>query len=180
MFSTSLVDVDAKELNAILSFTSGKENVDEEDDNHIQECDEADDNNSIEDEDETKHAVKPYFYNVIFWNMKYLFFFNCELLLLCCVCFKFAIQDFVQENKQKYMEKILTVSPTTIPTEWYPSVFHREFKKIYGIVPQSPTTISTDWHPSVFHRELGENYGIVPQSPMDSSTIGTHHEAHAC
>jgi hypothetical protein len=72
----------------------------------------------------TKHAVKPYFYNVIFWNMKYLFFFNCELLLLCCVCFKFAIQDFVQENRQKYMEKILTVSPTTIPTEWYPSVFH--------------------------------------------------------
>jgi hypothetical protein len=25
----------------------------------------------------TKHVVKPYFYNVIFWNMKYLFFFNC-------------------------------------------------------------------------------------------------------
>jgi len=25
-------------------------------------------------------------------------------LLLCCVCFKFAIQDFMQENRQKYME----------------------------------------------------------------------------
>jgi len=33
----------------------------------------------------TKHVVKPYFYNVIFWNMKYFFFFNCQLLLLYCV-----------------------------------------------------------------------------------------------
>jgi hypothetical protein len=50
VFNDSLVDVDAKELNAVLSF-SGLENVDEEDDNHIEECDEAD-NNSIDDEDE--------------------------------------------------------------------------------------------------------------------------------
>jgi hypothetical protein len=55
MSSTSLVDVDAKELNVILNFTSGKENVDEEDDNHIEECDEADDNNSIEDKDENSN-----------------------------------------------------------------------------------------------------------------------------
>jgi hypothetical protein len=39
-------------LNVVLSSTSGKENVVEEDDNHIEECNEADDNNSIEDEDE--------------------------------------------------------------------------------------------------------------------------------
>ena len=52
VFDDSLVDVDAEELNAVLSSTSGKDNVDEEDDNHIEECDEADDNNSIEDEDE--------------------------------------------------------------------------------------------------------------------------------
>ena len=50
VFDDSLVDVDADELNAVLS-SSGLENVDEEDDNHIEECDEAD-NNSIEDEDE--------------------------------------------------------------------------------------------------------------------------------
>jgi hypothetical protein len=50
VFEDSLVDVDAKELNVVLS-SSGLENVDEEDDNHIEECDEAD-NNSIEDEDE--------------------------------------------------------------------------------------------------------------------------------
>jgi hypothetical protein len=39
-------------LNVVLSSTSGKENVVEEDYNHIEECDEADDNNLIEDEDE--------------------------------------------------------------------------------------------------------------------------------
>ena len=50
VFEDSLVEFDAEELNAILS-SSGLENVDKEDDNHIEECDEAD-NNSIEDEDE--------------------------------------------------------------------------------------------------------------------------------
>ena len=52
VFNNSLVDVDAEELNVVLSSTSGKKNVVEEDDNEIEECDEADDNNSIEDEDE--------------------------------------------------------------------------------------------------------------------------------
>jgi len=50
VFDDSLFDVDTKELNIVLS-SSGLENVDDEDDNHIKECDEAD-NNSIEDEDE--------------------------------------------------------------------------------------------------------------------------------
>jgi hypothetical protein len=52
VFNDSLVDVDAEELNVVLSSTSGKKTVVEEDDNEIEECDEADDNNSIEDEDE--------------------------------------------------------------------------------------------------------------------------------
>ena len=52
VFNDSLVDVDVEELNVVLSSTSGKKNVVEEDDNEIEECDEADDNNSIEDEDE--------------------------------------------------------------------------------------------------------------------------------
>jgi len=52
VFNDSLVDVNAEELNAVLSFTSGQKNVVEEDDNEIEECNEADDNNSIEDEDE--------------------------------------------------------------------------------------------------------------------------------
>jgi hypothetical protein len=50
IFDDSLVDVDTKELNAVLSSTSGKENVVEQDDNHIEDCDEVD-NNSIKDED---------------------------------------------------------------------------------------------------------------------------------
>jgi hypothetical protein len=52
VFNDSLVDVDAEELNVVLSYTSGKKNVVEEDDTKIEECDETDANNSIEDEDE--------------------------------------------------------------------------------------------------------------------------------
>jgi hypothetical protein len=52
VFNDSLVDVDAEELNVVLSSTSEKKNLVGEDDNEIKECDEADDNNSIEDEDE--------------------------------------------------------------------------------------------------------------------------------
>jgi len=52
VFNDSLIDVDAEELNVVLSSTSGKKNVVKEDDNEIEECNEADDNNSIEDEDE--------------------------------------------------------------------------------------------------------------------------------
>jgi len=52
VFNDSLVDVDAEELNVVLSSTSVQKNVVEEDDNEIEECDEADDHNSIEDEDE--------------------------------------------------------------------------------------------------------------------------------
>ena len=48
----SLFDVDVEELNDVLSSTSVIDNVDEEDDNHIEEYNEADDNNSIKDEDE--------------------------------------------------------------------------------------------------------------------------------
>jgi len=55
VFDDILVNVDAKELNAVLSF-SRLDNVDEEDDNHIEESDEAD-NNSIEDEDENSDQI---------------------------------------------------------------------------------------------------------------------------
>ena len=37
VFNDSFVDVDTEELNVVLSSTNGKENVDEEDDNHIEE-----------------------------------------------------------------------------------------------------------------------------------------------
>jgi len=52
VFNDSLVDVDAEELNVVLSSTSGQKNIVKEDDNEIEECDEADNNNLIEDEDE--------------------------------------------------------------------------------------------------------------------------------
>jgi hypothetical protein len=50
VFDDSFVDVDAEELNVVLSF-SRQANVDEEDDIHIEDCDEGDDN-SIDDEEE--------------------------------------------------------------------------------------------------------------------------------
>jgi len=50
VFDDSLVDVDTEELNFVLS-SSGQANVDEEDDTHIEDCDEGDDN-SIDDEEE--------------------------------------------------------------------------------------------------------------------------------
>jgi hypothetical protein len=50
VFDDSLVDVDAEELNVVLS-SSKQANVDEEYDIHIEDCDEGDDN-SIDDEEE--------------------------------------------------------------------------------------------------------------------------------
>ena len=50
IFDDSLIDVDAEELNFVLS-SIGQANVDEEDDIHIEDCDEGDDN-SIHDVEE--------------------------------------------------------------------------------------------------------------------------------
>ena len=50
VFDDSLVDVDAKELNVLLT-SSGQANVDEDDDIHIEGCDEGDDY-LIDDEEE--------------------------------------------------------------------------------------------------------------------------------
>jgi len=50
VFDDSLIDVNADELNVVLS-SSGQANVDEEDDIHIEDCDEGGDN-SIDDEEE--------------------------------------------------------------------------------------------------------------------------------
>jgi hypothetical protein len=115
--------------------------------------------------------------------MKYLLFFNGQPLLLCCVCCKIAIQDFViglHKKKEKF-----TVSPMGIPTEYNPSVFHRELKKIYGIVPLSPT----DNNPSVFQEELQSNLrdcATITDGFTDVKyrwnhrRIYTHPEEHAC
>jgi hypothetical protein len=50
VLDNSLVDVDAEELNVVLS-SSGQANVEEDDDIHIEDCDEGDDY-SINDEEE--------------------------------------------------------------------------------------------------------------------------------
>jgi hypothetical protein len=50
VFDDSLVNFDAEELNVVLN-SSGQANVDEDDDIHIEDCDESDDY-SIDDEEE--------------------------------------------------------------------------------------------------------------------------------
>jgi hypothetical protein len=50
VFDDCLVDVDAEKLNVVLS-SSGQANVDEDDDIHIEDCDEGDDY-SIDDKEE--------------------------------------------------------------------------------------------------------------------------------
>ena len=50
VYDDSLVDVDVEELNVVLS-SSGQANIDEEDDIHIEDCNEGDDY-SIDDEEE--------------------------------------------------------------------------------------------------------------------------------
>jgi hypothetical protein len=50
VFDDSLVDVDAEELNFVLS-SSGQANIDEEDNIYIEDCEEGDDN-SIDDKEE--------------------------------------------------------------------------------------------------------------------------------
>jgi len=51
VFDDSLVDVDAEELHVVLS-SSGQANVDEDDDIHIEDCDEGDDYSIDEEEEE--------------------------------------------------------------------------------------------------------------------------------
>jgi hypothetical protein len=51
VFDDSLVDVDAEELNVVL-ISSGQPNVNEDDDIHIEDCDEGDDYSIDEKEEE--------------------------------------------------------------------------------------------------------------------------------
>jgi hypothetical protein len=54
VFDDSLVDVDAEELNVVLS-SSGQANVNEDDDIHIEDCDEGDDYSIDEEEEENSN-----------------------------------------------------------------------------------------------------------------------------
>jgi hypothetical protein len=86
-----------------------------------------------------------------------------------CYCVVCAVRLQFKILWQGYKKKF-TVSPTGIPTEYNPSVFHRELQKNYRIVLLSPTAFPTGYCSSVFHRELQNNYGSVPQSPTDVPT----------
>jgi hypothetical protein len=69
--------------------------------------------------------------------MKYLFFFNGQPLLLCCVCCKIAIQDFLKglhKKNKKNLRFHRRVYRRTITRRY----FTESCKNIYGIVPHSP------------------------------------------
>ena len=80
--------------------------------------------------------------------MKYLFFFNGQPLLLCCVCYKIAIQDSLT-GLHKKNKKNLRFHRRAITRRYF-----TELQKNYGIVPQIQTDLPTEYNPSVFHREL--------------------------
>ena len=88
--------------------------------------------------------------------MKYLFY-NCQLLLLCCACCKFAIQAFVHEDRH-------AIQPALAKNcQFYRRVYRRTYtrqyftescKQNYDLLPQLPMGILTAVYPSVFHKEL--------------------------
>ena len=77
--------------------------------------------------------------------------------------------DYNPSVFHKELKKIYRIVPLS-PTDNNPSVFHRELKNFYGIVPLSLIALPKDKNPLVFHRELQKNYRIVPPSPMGTPT----------
>jgi len=102
VFDDSLVDIDAEDLNVVLS-SNGQANVDKDDDVHIEDCDEGDDYSIVRRRRKFRLTIrmKPYvkhFFHVIyimddiFCNMKYLFYkfmycLSTVVIVLCDVQF---------------------------------------------------------------------------------------------
>ena len=122
--------------------------------------------------------------------MKYLFFFNGQPFLLCCVCCKIAIQDFLKglhKKNKKNLRFHRRVYRRTITRRY----FTESCKNIYGIVPHSPTafpTANTDgslhipkrthvWHVSICTNTDG--FADVKYR-WNHRRIVAHPEAHAC
>ena len=91
--------------------------------------------------------------------MKYLFFFNGQPLLLCCVCCKIAIQDFLtglHKKNKKNLRFHRRVYRRTITRRY----FTESCKTITGLCHNHRRTITCQ-----YFIELQKNYGIVPHSP---------------
>jgi hypothetical protein len=135
----------------------------------------------------TKYAVKPYFYNVIlrmiFWNMKYLFFFNCQLLLLRYACCKIAIQDFMQQDRQAYKQELQKY------WQFYQRLYRRHRTYRYYTESWKKMTAFCHNHRRVyrwngtcryFTESWIKNYGILPLSSTAIPTDDAHPKTHAC
>jgi len=90
--------------------------------------------------------------------MKYLFFFKGQPLLLCCVCCKIAIQDFLT-GLHKKNKKNLRFHRRVYRRNITRRYFTESCKNIYGIVPHSPTSFRR-----LFRRP------ILTDSPSESPT----------
>jgi hypothetical protein len=132
--------------------------------------------------------------------MKYLFVFKGQPLLLCFVCCKIAIQDFLRglHKKKKNLPFHRRIYRRHITRRYFTESckeitgfchIHRRISD--GLPTAFPTLIPTEYNPSVFHRELQKNNGILPHSPTDfrriadgvsnSNTDGITDElSHAC
>ena len=85
-----------------------------------------------------------------------------------CYCVVCAVRLQFKILWQGYIKKYEKFKVS--PTDYNPSVFHRELKKIYGIVPLSPTASPTDHTRQYFIESCKNIYGIVPQSPTGFPT----------
>jgi hypothetical protein len=92
--------------------------------------------------------------------MKYLFFFKGQPLLLCCVCCKIAIQDFLRglhkKNKKNFMFYRRNITRRYFTESW---------KKLTGLCHTHWRLYWRNITRRYFHIELQTNYRIVPQSP---------------
>ena len=118
--------------------------------------------------------------------MKYLFFFNGQPLLLCCVCCKIAIQDFLT-GLHKKNKKNLRFHRRTITRRY----FTERCKKITGLCHNDrqvyrrsyrrtiPTESPTDWRTS--RSACMSDTCPSAQIPTESPTaLRTSRSAHMC
>jgi len=115
--------------------------------------------------------------------MKYLFFFNGQPLLLCCVCCKIAIQDFVtglHKQNTKHLRFHRRVHRRTITRRY----FTESWKNL-----RDCATFTDGPYPSIFHRELQKDLrdcATTTDGYTDGFSDGqyrrmyAHPEAHAC
>jgi hypothetical protein len=100
--------------------------------------------------------------------MKYLFFFNGQLFLLCCMCCKIAIQDFVTPL-QKKIRKIYGFTDGYTDGIKPVGISQRVEKQLRDCAIFTDG-VTDGLKPVGISQRVAKIYGIVPQSPTESPT----------